>query len=77
MSAATVLALVANEVGAILFGNDAAAFVAALTVGVAGGLVGYWLRRSPLVFIVPGVLLARPGQRRSSTAFSSCSATRL
>ena len=61
MSAATVLALVANEVGAILFGNDAAAFVAALTVGVAGGLVGYWLRRSPLVFIVPGVLMLVPG----------------
>ena len=61
MSAATVLALTANEVGARLFGNDAAAFVAALTVGVAGGLVGYWLRRSPLVFIVPGVLMLVPG----------------
>ena len=61
MCAATVLALVANEVGATLFGNDAAAFVAALTVGVAGGVVGYWLRRSPLVFLVPGVLMLVPG----------------
>ena len=61
MCSATVLALVANEVGATLFGNDAAAFVAALTVGVAGGVVGYWLRRSPLVFLVPGVLMLVPG----------------
>jgi uncharacterized membrane protein YjjP (DUF1212 family) len=61
MCAATVVALAANEVGATLFGNDAAAFVAALTVGVAGGVVGYWLRRSPLVFIVPGVLMLVPG----------------
>ncbi len=61
MCAATVLALVANEVGTTLFGNDAAAFVAALTVGVAGGVVGYWLRRSPLVFLVPGVLMLVPG----------------
>ena len=61
MCAATVLALGANEVGATLFGNDAAAFVAALTVGVAGGVVGYALRRSALVFIVPGVLMLVPG----------------
>ena len=61
MSAATVLALTANEVGETLFGNDAAAFVAALTVGVAGGLAGHRLRRSPLVFIVPGVLMLVPG----------------
>ena len=61
MCAATVLALGANEVGAVLFGDDAAAFVAALTVGVAGGVVGYALRRSPLVFVVPGVLMLVPG----------------
>ena len=36
-------------------------FVAALTVGVAGGLAGWLLRRSPLVFIVPGVLMLVPG----------------
>ncbi len=67
MCAATVLALGANEVGAALFGDDAAAFVAALTVGVAGGVVGYALRRSALVFIVPGVLMLVPG----SAGFSS------
>jgi uncharacterized membrane protein YjjP (DUF1212 family) len=61
MCAATVLALGANEVGAALFGDEAAAFVAALTVGVAGGVVGYALRRSPLVFVVPGVLMLVPG----------------
>ena len=61
MCAATVLALGSNEVGEALFGLDAATFVAALVVGVAGGLVGYRFRRSPLVFIVPGVLMIVPG----------------
>jgi uncharacterized membrane protein YjjP (DUF1212 family) len=61
MCAATVLALVANEAGATLFGNRAAAFVAALAIGVVGTLVGARLRRSPLVFIVPGVLMLVPG----------------
>ena len=67
MCAATVLALAANEAGARLFGEDAAVFVAALTIGVAGSLVGARLRRSPLVFIVPGVLMLVPG----SAGFSS------
>jgi uncharacterized membrane protein YjjP (DUF1212 family) len=61
MCAATVLALAANEVGARLFGDDAAAFVAASTIGLVGGIVGYALRRSALVFIVPGVLMLVPG----------------
>jgi uncharacterized membrane protein YjjP (DUF1212 family) len=61
MCAATVLALVANEGGAALFGNQAAAFVAALAIGVVGNLAGAQLRRSPLVFIVPGVLMLVPG----------------
>jgi uncharacterized membrane protein YjjP (DUF1212 family) len=61
MCASTVLALTANELGGELFGSQAAVFVAALTVGVVGGLVGYRLRRSPLVFIVPGVLMLVPG----------------
>ena len=61
MCSATVLALGANEIGEVLFGKDAAAFIASLTVGVVGGVVGYWLRRSPLVFIVPGVLMLVPG----------------
>ena len=61
MSGATVLALGANELGAAIFGAEAAVFVATLTVGVVGGLLGSVLRRSPLVFIVPGVLMLVPG----------------
>jgi len=61
MCTATVLALVANEVGATLFGNQAAAFVAALAIGIVGNIAGARLRRSPLVFIVPGVLMLVPG----------------
>ena len=61
MCCATVLALTANEAGAAVFGVQAAAFVAALFVGIVGNLVGASLRRSPLVFIVPGVLMLVPG----------------
>jgi uncharacterized membrane protein YjjP (DUF1212 family) len=61
MGAATCLAVGANQVGARLFGDEAAVFVAALVVGVAGSLVGMMLRRSALVFVVPGVLLLVPG----------------
>ena len=61
MCTATVLALVASELGAALFGDQAAAFVAALAIGVVGNVAGARLRRSPLVFIVPGVLMLVPG----------------
>jgi uncharacterized membrane protein YjjP (DUF1212 family) len=61
MGGATCLALGANEVGAEVFGDEAAVFVAALVVGVTGGLVGMLLRRSALVFVVPGVLMLVPG----------------
>ena len=61
MCAATVLALAANAAGAEIFGAQAGVFVATLAVGLAGGLVGARLRRSPLVFIVPGVLMLVPG----------------
>jgi uncharacterized membrane protein YjjB (DUF3815 family) len=67
MIAAACLAVGANEVGKHVFGNEAAAFVAAVVVGVTGGLVGALLRRSALVFIVPGVLMLVPG----SAGFSS------
>jgi uncharacterized membrane protein YjjP (DUF1212 family) len=67
MGAATCLALGANEVAAAIFGDEAAVFVAAVVVGVAGGLAGMLLRRSPLVFVVPGVLMLVPG----SAGFSS------
>jgi uncharacterized membrane protein YjjB (DUF3815 family) len=56
-----VLALGANELGEVVFGQQAAALVAAVVVGVAGGLAGWLLRRSPLVFIVPAVFMLVPG----------------
>jgi uncharacterized membrane protein YjjB (DUF3815 family) len=58
---ATVLALVSNRVGAALLGPQAGVFGAALLVGVTGSIVGSMLRRSPLVFFVPGVLMLVPG----------------
>jgi uncharacterized membrane protein YjjP (DUF1212 family) len=61
MCAAAVLALAANAAGAEIFGAAAGVFVATLAVGLAGGVVGARLRRSPLVFIVPGVLMLVPG----------------
>jgi uncharacterized membrane protein YjjP (DUF1212 family) len=61
MCAAVVLALAANAAGAAIFGAQAGVFVATLAVGLAGGLVGARLRRSPLVFIVPGILMLVPG----------------
>jgi uncharacterized membrane protein YjjP (DUF1212 family) len=61
MCAATVVALGANELGGALVGDQAAALVAAFTIGIAGGLAGWLLRRSPLVFIVPAVLMLVPG----------------
>ena len=61
MGAAACLAVAGDEVGAELFGDEAAVFVAAVAVGVTGGLVGMWLRRSALVFVVPGVLMLVPG----------------
>jgi uncharacterized membrane protein YjjP (DUF1212 family) len=61
MCSAAVLALVANEAGNRIFGREAGAFVAALAVGVAGRAAAAWLRRSSLVFIVPGILMLVPG----------------
>ena len=61
MCTATVLAILAYAGGKELLGPSAGVFVAALAIGVCGGLVGAFLRRSPLVFIVPGVLMLVPG----------------
>ena len=61
MCSATVLALAANEAGEAVFGKQASVFVASLAVGLVGGFVGLRLRRSPLVFLVPGVLMLVPG----------------
>jgi uncharacterized membrane protein YjjP (DUF1212 family) len=68
MCIATVLALVAGEAAGAIFGREAAVFFAALTVGVVGSLVGSRLRRSPLVFIVPGVLMLVPGSAGFNSA---------
>jgi uncharacterized membrane protein YjjB (DUF3815 family) len=56
-----------NAAGSALFGAAAGVFVAALAIGTIGGLVSGAMRRSPLVFIVPGVLILVPG----SAGFSS------
>ena len=61
MCAATLLALTANAVGTELLGKKAGVFGAALAVGIAGGLISTRLRRSSLVFVVPGVLMLVPG----------------
>jgi uncharacterized membrane protein YjjB (DUF3815 family) len=75
MCAATVIALGANELGGAVFGDQAAALVAAFTIGIAGGLAGWMLRRSPLVFIGPAVLMLVPAAP-ASTACCSSSPTR-
>jgi uncharacterized membrane protein YjjP (DUF1212 family) len=61
MCSATVLAIVINAVGKELLGPPAGVFVAALAIGIVGGLLAAPLRLSPLVFIVPGVLILVPG----------------
>jgi uncharacterized membrane protein YjjP (DUF1212 family) len=61
MCAATVLAVTVSAIGTSLFGAAAGTFVAALAIGVAGSLLAAPLRRPPLVFIVPGVLMLVPG----------------
>jgi uncharacterized membrane protein YjjP (DUF1212 family) len=61
MCSATVLAIITFAAGKELLGAPAGVFAAALTIGVCGGLVAAWRRRSALVFIVPGVLMLVPG----------------
>jgi uncharacterized membrane protein YjjP (DUF1212 family) len=68
MCSATILALGANELGRELVGAGAAVFAAALVVGVVGALVGSQLRRSSLVFVVPGVLMLVPGSAGFNSA---------
>jgi uncharacterized membrane protein YjjP (DUF1212 family) len=58
---ATAVAVFANRLGASLLGAQAGVFGAALALGCVGGAVGAWLRRSPLIFVVPGVLMLVPG----------------
>jgi uncharacterized membrane protein YjjP (DUF1212 family) len=61
MCSATILAILVNEAGKTLIGAQAGVFVSALSLGVVGGILSVPLRRSPLVFIVPGVLMLVPG----------------
>ena len=61
MCSATVLAILTNAAGKALLGPPAGVFIAALAIGVCGGLVAARMRRSALVFIVPGVLMLVPG----------------
>jgi uncharacterized membrane protein YjjP (DUF1212 family) len=55
------LAILANTAGKELFGAVAGVFIAALAIGIVGEVLGGRFRRSPLVFIVPGVLILVPG----------------
>jgi uncharacterized membrane protein YjjP (DUF1212 family) len=57
----TVLTILVYAAGKALLGGPAGVFVAALTIGVVGGVVAGRLGRSPLVFIVPGILILVPG----------------
>jgi uncharacterized membrane protein YjjP (DUF1212 family) len=67
MCSAAILAILVNAAGKALLGAPAGIFVAALALGVVGGVLSVRLRRSPLVFIVPGILMLVPG----SAGFSS------
>jgi uncharacterized membrane protein YjjP (DUF1212 family) len=68
MCSAALLALFANTAGKEVVGTQAAVFGAALAVGLVGGLAGARLRRSPLVFLVPGVLILVPGSAGFNSA---------
>jgi uncharacterized membrane protein YjjB (DUF3815 family) len=68
MCTATLLALLANLAGTALLGKQAGVFGAAFVVGIVGGVLGGHMRRSPLVFIVPGVFMLVPGSASFNTA---------
>jgi len=61
MCGATLLALGTNAAGKELVGREAGVLAAAFALGITGAVVGPLVRRSPLVFIVPGVLMLVPG----------------
>jgi uncharacterized membrane protein YjjP (DUF1212 family) len=68
MCSAAVLALGADAAAGAVFGDEAAVFFAAVAIGLVGTLVGQRLQRSPLVFIVPGVLMLVPGSAGFNSA---------
>jgi uncharacterized membrane protein YjjP (DUF1212 family) len=61
MCSAAVLAILVNAAGKALLGAPAGVFMSALSLGLVGGVLSVPLRRSPLVFIVPGILMLVPG----------------
>jgi uncharacterized membrane protein YjjP (DUF1212 family) len=61
MCSAAILAILVNQAGKDLLGAAAGVFVAAFAIGLVGTVLGVVLRRSALVFIVPGVLMLVPG----------------
>jgi uncharacterized membrane protein YjjB (DUF3815 family) len=63
-----VLAIVVNLAATSVLGEIAGVFLAALVVGLAGNAVARHFRRSPLVFIVPGLLMLIPGSIGYSSA---------
>ncbi len=67
---AAVLAIVANLVATKALGKIAGVFMAALLVGLAGNAVARHFRRSPLVFVVPGLLMLIPGSMGYWSALS-------
>jgi uncharacterized membrane protein YjjP (DUF1212 family) len=56
-----VLAILAYAAGKEVFGASGGVFIAALAIGTVGEVLGGRFHRSPLVFIVPGVLILVPG----------------
>lgn len=58
---ATLLAVLANDVATRFLGAIAGVFVASLLVGLTGNALARRLRRSPLTFVAPGLLMLVPG----------------
>lgn len=58
---AAVLAIIASLIATRFLGQIPGVFAAAFVVGIAGNRIGRQFRRSPLVFIVPGLLMLIPG----------------
>jgi uncharacterized membrane protein YjjP (DUF1212 family) len=67
---AAVLAVVAKLVASRFLGAIPGLFAASLGIGVAGNALARRFRRSPLVFIVPGLLMLVPGSLGSKSASS-------
>jgi uncharacterized membrane protein YjjP (DUF1212 family) len=68
MCSATALALIADHVGSSLLGETAGTVAAAFAVGVFGTVMASLLRRSPLLLLVPGVLMLVPGSASFNSA---------